>query len=424
MGKMKIKVLSVLFVSLFHLGLVSCESRPIRIPSKATFPIEGDVFTVLCKTAGDIKDVKFIDNHNKDVKNSTDGKQRTITSRMEGSVKVKAITWNPLNISDEALLSGLACQSTSMGATGFSYNIKLIPKENKPEVSIKEANFTVVKDSVLTLTCSANMVWGPIYDSFNLQWFFDGKEIVDETINKLVDEKDNKTYQLVIPKVAITNEGQYRCQANIRLAISKSMTEDAFSRTVDVNVDWPPKTKYPKEELVLMNEEKSVMVCVMPGYPKPSLRWKKDDSVISANTDPRYEFEYSDEQKSDNATFKINKVTYKDRGVYTCEATFEFRSGKRLTAERKFVLRVRDPLGPLWPAIGILVEAIVLFIIIALYSCLKKPKHFQERADTTDGPTDDRQGEKSPLVKDGPHVSYNSSEDGVRSRTSTKPENA
>ena len=34
-----------------------------------------------------------------------------------------------------------------------------------------------------------------------------------------------------------------------------------------------------------------------------------------------------------------------------------------------------DPLGALWPTIGILIEAVLLFLIIALYSCCKKSRN-------------------------------------------------
>ena len=69
-----------------------------------------------------------------------------------------------------------------------------------------------------------------------------------------------------------------------------------------------------------------------------------------------------------DAILKIANVKYSDRNKYSCSYKAPVEVGNATAGYKRFVtdfqLRVRDPLGALWPAIGIVVEAVILFLII------------------------------------------------------------
>ena len=61
-----------------------------------------------------------------------------------------------------------------------------------------------------------------------------------------------------------------------------------------------------------------------------------------------------------NAILIISNVTIGDRNRYQC--TRVVNNGTDINLD--FWLRVRDPLGPVWPTLGIVIEALVLFVLL------------------------------------------------------------
>ena len=68
------------------------------------------------------------------------------------------------------------------------------------------------------------------------------------------------------------------------------------------------------------------------------------------------------------AVLKISNLTLNDRVCLTCH--LKLRGGEQ--CKKVFRVRVRDHYGALWPSIGILVEAVVLFIVIKIAECFTK----------------------------------------------------
>jgi len=94
-----------------------------------------------------------------------------------------------------------------------------------------------------------------------------------------------------------------------------------------------------------------------------SVQWQMDGKALEESS--RFVFEKYNEL---NFTLKIDKVDYADRNTYRCIAERKpNENGTTMAATTDIILRVRDPLGALWPFIGVVVEAIVLFIFLTVH---------------------------------------------------------
>ena len=114
-----------------------------------------------------------------------------------------------------------------------------------------------------------------------------------------------------------------------------------------------------KLEIVVYAGEDVVLDCGGGGHKDTNNTWTMDGQIMTTINSTKYSFEKNSEDDSFNRKLKIINVDYSDRKVYIC-----IKHMIQLTTTNEFRLRVRDPLGTLWPTLGIIGEAIVLFIII------------------------------------------------------------
>jgi len=359
-------LLNVIFVGLV-ISNYSYAIEVVKKPSLPDFPVENEPYEVICQIYDTLEEGKFIDRNNKVIQDSGDG-NRKFTKVTSGTNQTLKLEWKKLRPGDIEVTE-LICH---IDDTGYQYDILPIPAAYVPSLSLSPGNNTSVnKDKSLTLTCSVtlNLASGWTY---KLEWVFNGKVIESKkskyTIAEIPDEAANETSSLTIKNMNSKDEGIYTCQANIHIRTALT-TKSKFSKSVDVTVKWDNAKAPGKQEIIRKDQQSVEMVCGIEGYPIPAFSWHKGDNLISASTDKRYSF--GNNSQSANSSFKISKVTYKDRSKYYCVATFP--SGKVIKQE--YILRVRDPLGALWPAIGILIEAVLLFLIIALYSCCKNSRN-------------------------------------------------
>jgi len=91
------------------------------------------------------------------------------------------------------------------------------------------------------------------------------------------------------------------------------------------------------------------------------------------------------EKTVDDTVLQIKQVTVDDRMNVKCEfqrnvtslqnnGTTSFNVTETKTATQYFRVRVRDPLGAVWPTVGILVEAVALFILITVFEYVARNK--------------------------------------------------
>lgn len=125
-----------------------------------------------------------------------------------------------------------------------------------------------------------------------------------------------------------------------------------------------------------------------------TLKWKKGEDVIQKNADSRYKIHNEASSPLMNQYLTISDITYSDRAKFDCIVNYENQ-----TITKSFTLRVRDPLGPLWPTIGIFVEAIVLFFVIALCSCFNKKKSPKKLNQDSSNGIEMSENHKSSLLK-------------------------
>lgn len=122
------------------------------------------------------------------------------------------------------------------------------------------------------------------------------------------------------------------------------------------------KVKNEKKEMVIKAGKRASLECSSIIQSRDAVvSWKANGNDVSGSSG-KYSF-FGDPANSD---LTINDVTYSDRDVYTCMSTY-----KNKTSTLEVTLRVRDPLGALWPVIGIGVEIMLLFVIIWVYEYTK-----------------------------------------------------
>lgn len=110
-----------------------------------------------------------------------------------------------------------------------------------------------------------------------------------------------------------------------------------------------------------------------PGDNITSIVWK----IGEVKKDKEIEFgDRIDEGVSgdlDNGRLVIKNVDFTDRNFYNCHQMKRVNQTHSVPETKSFRLRVRDPLGPLWPVLGIVIGAILLAIVIGSHEYMNKP---------------------------------------------------
>jgi len=396
------------------------------IPDGSLFPTEGTKFVVKCTvvdpSGGGAPEAFFADVTNI-AYDANSSPRLTLTKNKDNATSTTVVTmiWDPIEIADITEKRRQSqCRLTNRGHT---FTIVVVPKVSVPTVSVSPTNDVSAKKGAETLfTCQVSTVITGMVESIELQWSTElrSKKLPENA--KEINKESNLTHVssgLVISNVDETNAMKYYCSAIlsfIKASKSDPVKGDMYNKFVEVaEVTYNAGMEDSKIEVESKAGETKEMDCNILGSPTPKLTWMKDEDVITSKSDSRYKF--SNKSASDPAKrfFQLADITYTDRAVYKCIAA---RKGGDV--EKEFALRVRDPLGALWPFIGIVVEAIVLVIIIFLFECYKKNKKSKAGVDERDGIDNEELKETSPLVAQTPKVSYQAGDDGVRARMSTE----
>jgi hypothetical protein len=94
--------------------------------------------------------------------------------------------------------------------------------------------------------------------------------------------------------------------------------------------------------------------------------WLQNDAELDNAT---LNYEIVNDDVSHRSTLRLNNVQSSARGQIACLARNEYGNHSRAV-----LLRVKSNLAPLWPALGVLAEIVLLIIIIFFCAGVKKPK--------------------------------------------------
>jgi hypothetical protein len=96
--------------------------------------------------------------------------------------------------------------------------------------------------------------------------------------------------------------------------------------------------------------------------------WLHNNQVLDNAT---LTYEIISNNVTHSSTLRLSNVSLSARGEIECQANNEYGDHSR-----EVLLRVKSKLAPLWPALGIIAQLIVLVVII---SCCRAPKRNHDK---------------------------------------------
>lgn len=359
------------------------------------YPIEGTETTVTCvafdrsgnKTAERIQFMRK-DNFAR-YTNITASENVKFTERREPAVPpasrklIVTMTIKNVTLNDDSTYGPLGryeCHTFAEGDPevrrhGFSVNVILreeIPKVKVPQISVLRHGEST--------TFSCNLTNKHRRTGLKrISWYKDG--ILLESIRNPDPDKPLDTLRpLVLKNIGVRDGGNYTCILEVELRnIRKYNVSDS---TVVEIAAWLNKYKEDPEFKKFKGDSVS-FECPAKGNPL-KVEWKvmkKGEDAITRcinGSDGKYRIHRKGIYEPYFLT--VNDLQYSDRGSYYCCLPSNCSNSVEGDCQR-FVLRVRDPLGPLWPVIGIIIEAIVLFLIIFIAEKRKKKREGVDRQD-------------------------------------------
>ncbi|XP_068741187.1 basigin-like isoform X1 [Montipora capricornis] len=251
---------------------------------------------------------------------------------------------------------------------GFTVNV--IPEADLPQISVS-ANRTVKHNSLVEIAC--NLTEGKKATT-SLQWisWYKNGELFERVRSPDPDQPGGSLTPLRLPSVGVREAGVYTCLLEVLLQKERNYN---ISESMELRI--APWLTPPNEDIEVKSfrDEIAQFNCAAKGNPL-EVEWKVQkkgkDEVQACINGSNGKYEVKRNGPFDPYFLLVKNLQYTDRGFYYC--CLPTNCSDSVDGCQRFILRVRDPLGPLWPVIGILAEALVLFLIIYIAEKRKKRK--------------------------------------------------
>eukprot|EP00117_Sycon_ciliatum_P043136 scpid68206/ scgid31273/ Hemicentin-1; Fibulin-6 len=203
------------------------------------------------------------------------------------------------------------------------------------------------------------------------QWSWNSSAVVPATATACSSSITNYSLTVATGSMDQWNVSLVLCAAMRTNAGAYSLRRTGASATVQTLTLYAPIEFSTAPGNTDIDKGKSVTLrCVASGYPRPSIDWRRGGQSV-ANLDSRFSVSSSELAGSPlrtvEATFTLTDAQYKDRsdGTFSCEASNRRTAGDLSSESRSgIIVRVRDPLGALWPTLGIVVQAVILTVVL------------------------------------------------------------
>jgi len=227
--------------------------------------------------------------------------------------------------------------------------------------SAAEAPIKIRSGRPLSLTCNLTNI---AEDDATVEWIKDGdKENILESDDTYTVFPKNHT--LLIKKAMPDDAGTYECSTTSKTPFTKQFSVYFFYMRA------MPKS-------LVVNEAQDVSLkCEVKGKPIPTVQWLKDDLKLN-DTDTKFEYDANDDSIA-KAVLSFKNSQQTDRGSYTCQVSSDMGVYNSST-----YIRVKSVYAPLYPAVGILVEIVLLAVIIIFFE-RRAAKQEYEESDTDQG---------------------------------------
>jgi len=210
-------------------------------------------------------------------------------------------------------------------------------------------------------------------DSTVVTWKLNGTDIKEKKeFDKNYAVFENNTLRLL--KVEPNTVGPYTCSDGANNVVAMT-----FNMKVRAHV-----TQFEKPRNVIEGDPLS-LDCRAWGVPEPVITWHRNGSQIVADGS-KITFKKNTEPTGsgtkfpvlENATLRIEEMTYEEGGNYTCHATNVVdEDGEEEVATTTVLVQIKDKYAALWPFLGICVEVAVLCTIILIYE-KRRAKRIEE----------------------------------------------
>ncbi|KAJ7388457.1 hypothetical protein OS493_037525 [Desmophyllum pertusum] len=340
---------------------VAFDSQGLKVPSKIQF-MRRDEYNFY---------VKLEANDNLSFENKTE-----IINGNNTKLSVTLFIRN-VTVEDDSLFGQLGsyeCHAFAVGDVNerarHGFSVSVITRKEIPIVVVPDTSILQHNDDI-TLVCNLTERGSLSTPLKRISWFKDGKPL--ESVRNPDPQNSQDTLgPLKLKSVSVRDGGNYTCLLEVLLRNVKAY--NVSDHTMIHIAPWLPKPKEDIEEKAFKGGDVS-FECAARGFPL-EVEWKvkrKDQAVQSCINGSSGHYKIQRDSVYDPYFFTISDVQYTDRGSYYCCLPSNCSDNIDDNCQR-FILRVRDPLGALWPVIGILIEAIVLFLIIFIAEKRKKNK--------------------------------------------------